>query len=99
MSELETLLREAKDRGELNYISMCYTARGFETVFRGSTTLENVRGVHKTDPVLSMVAALKEGKKGFKSKKNRLPTHRMEDPTPAEDMSFESEKESDLDFG
>ncbi len=90
MSELESLLREAKDRGELNYISMAFTASGFECVFRGVTTGENVRGKHKSDPVAAMLLALREGKKAFRSKKTRLPTKRMEEG-PNEDLSFEED--------
>lgn len=58
---LEELLRDRAKKGELNYISLAFTERGFEVAYRG-VTRDGSKTAHY-DPVCAILKAL-TGKPG-----------------------------------
>jgi hypothetical protein len=68
VSDLETLLRERAAKGELNYLSLAHTPKGFEVAYMGTTKFAQGKRTVHSDPVCAILAAL-TGKPGAEPEK------------------------------
>ncbi len=86
---LEELLRDRAAKGELNYLSIAFTARGWEAAYRGVKRDGTLTAHH--DPVCAILKAL-TGKPGAEPPRP-VPTvqatrKRRQPPTPAPTDEF-----------
>lgn len=79
MSDLEDILRDRAKKGELNYISIACTERGFEVAYKGITR-DGTLTVHY-DPVCAVLKAL-TGKPGVEPPRAQQGTKRRRTPSP-----------------
>lgn len=84
---LEELLRSCARKGELNYLSIAFTDRGFEAAYRGVKRDGSLSAHH--DPVCAIFKAL-TGKPGVEPPKAATPSRkRAGTDTPAEKNEFD----------